>query len=282
MSLIKKDQRAFFKLKDLSGDCNFYGSFRVGNNLKSIENLSLPATGLTNGCYGFMFASADTQTVMILPAKNIKESCYRNMFSDCKSLTTAPMLLNTDSATHCFSAMFARCSSLQNVPNDYLPVTNLESHCYSSMFKGCTNLTTAPELPATTLAQGCYGNMFQDCTGLTSAPALPSTTLATGCYQSMFKGCTSLETSPKIMATTGGTIQWVMEDMFSGCTKLDNLICLITDFYGYAPTNRWLNGVKEPGIFYKNPLATESSIRYNEGNTGNRIPDSWTIVDYAG
>jgi len=69
MSLIKKDQLVFFKLKDLSGDCNFYGLFRVGSNLKSIENLTLPATGLTNGCYGFMFTSADTQTAMSLPAK---------------------------------------------------------------------------------------------------------------------------------------------------------------------------------------------------------------------
>ena len=336
MSLIKKDQLVFFKLKDLSGDCNFYGLFRVGSNLKSIENLTLPATGLTNGCYGFMFTSADTQTAMSLPAKKMHEACYRNMFSECKSLTTAPVLLNNDLATYCFSAMFAKCPSLQNVPNNYLPITNLEPHCYSSMFKGCSAFTTVPDLPATTLTEACYGDMFQGCTSLKTAPELPATTIAAGCYSGMFSGCTSLTTSPelpattlmkncyssmfdgcvnltggtselpattviewcyhamfrgctnlavapKIMATTGGRISWAMEDMFNGCAKLDSLICLITDFFGYAPTNRWLNGVKEPGVFYKNPSATESRIRYNEGwgGSGNRIPESWTIEDYT-
>ena len=45
------------------------------------------------------------------------------LFKDCKSLTKAPLLVNT-----------------------------LESCCYYSMFQGCKSLTQAPALPATTLA----------------------------------------------------------------------------------------------------------------------------------
>ena len=358
MSLIKKDRVAFRSLKNLSGECNFYGMFRIGGDkLKSIENLSLPATGLTNGCYGYMFTSAGTQTVMSLPAKGMKEACYRNMFSDCKNLTTVPALSNTDLAAYCFNGMFARCTSLQSVPSNYLPVTNIELACYASMFKDCSAFTTAPELPATKLANSCYNNMFKGCTSLTEAPELPATTLARSCYDVMFKGCTSLtaapvlpattlaracyanmfsgctslttapelpattleyacytnmfagctnltggieelpatalvdfcynqmfsgctnlETAPKILATTGGNLFWVMEDMFNGCSKIDSLVCLITDYFGYAPTNRWLNGVSETGTFYKNPSVPESVIR--DGQRG--VPSTWTVEDYTG
>lgn len=332
MSLIKKDRVAFRSLKNLSGECNFYGMFRIGGDkLKSIENLSLPATGLTNGCYGYMFTSAGTQTVMNLPAKNMKEACYRNMFSDCKNLTAVPALPNTDLAAYCFSAMFARCSSLQSVPSNYLPVTTLAKYCYQSMFKdcsafttapelpattlvnycyngmfyGCTSLTTAPELPATEMANSCYARMFNNCTSLTTAPELPATTLANHCYASMFagctnltggieelpatalveycyremfSGCTNLETAPKILATTGGGIMWVMERMFYGCSKIDKLVCLITDYWGYAPTNDWLVGVKEQGTFLKNPSVPKSVITDGQ----REVPSTWTVADYTG
>ena len=64
--------------------------------------------------------------------------CFRNMFNNCKSLTTAPSL----------------------------PATTLANNCYNFMFGGCTSLTTAPALPATTLANNCYDSMFNNCTSL--------------------------------------------------------------------------------------------------------------------
>ena len=68
----------------------------------------------------------------------LTEWCYLNMFENCTSLTTAPVL----------------------------PATTLANYCYANMFYNCTSLTSAPELPATTLAEGCYYSMFQDCYNL--------------------------------------------------------------------------------------------------------------------
>ena len=63
-----------------------------------------------------------------LPVTVAYYECYKEMFSNCKFLTTAPEL----------------------------PATTLGNLCYSSMFASCTSLVAAPELPATTLAEDCY------------------------------------------------------------------------------------------------------------------------------
>lgn len=220
MSLIKKDYDEFIHITRLSGDCNFYGMFRIGNNVKSVEDLFLPATYITNGCYGYMFTSAGITRAMGLPAKHMKESCYRNMFADCASLTSVPALSNTDVAKHCFAAMFARCSSLQTVPNNYLTVLNLENadDCYGSMFKGCTALTSTPNLPAIGLSNLCYDNMFNGCTSLTSSPELPATILCETCYHCMFEGCSSLVAAPSLPAETLAYKCYAR--MFQNCTSL--------------------------------------------------------------
>ena len=70
--------------------------------------------------------------------------CY--LFSDNKSLTTAPEL----------------------------PATTLVSLCYNSMFRFCINLTTAPKLPATTLTSNCYRDMFNGCNQLNKITMLAS------------------------------------------------------------------------------------------------------------
>ena len=135
------------------------------NKVISAENLSLPATTLTN-------------------------CCYSGMFYGCTSLTTAPELPATTVAPDCYSGMFSGCTSLTTAPA--LPATTLADNCYYDMFRNCTSLTTAPALPATTLANNCYFQMFSGCTSLTTAPTLPATRLVYYCYNSMFNGCTSL------------------------------------------------------------------------------------------
>jgi hypothetical protein len=94
----------------------------------------------------------------------------------------------------------------------------------------------------------------------------------------MFMGCTNLEKAPDILGETGGGTAYVMEAMFSGCTKVDSLVCLITDYWGYAPTNNWLRGVKEPGTFYKNPSVPTTVITSSD----RQLPSTWSVVDYTG
>ncbi len=143
----------------------FNNLFKNNNKIISAKNLSLPATTLESGCYGYMFYG-------------------------CTSLTTAPKLPATTLASQCYYSMFQKCTSLTTAPE--LPATTLAEYCYMNMFQGCTSLTTAPELPVTTLVRNCYSSMFYGCTSLTTAPELPATTLVENCYDYMFKGCTSL------------------------------------------------------------------------------------------
>ena len=74
------------------------------------------------------------------------------------------MLPATTLATDCYHSMFTNCSSLTTAP--VLPATTLAQDCYNNMFGYCSSLTTAPELSATTLVQKCYNSMFTNCSSL--------------------------------------------------------------------------------------------------------------------
>ncbi len=222
---------------------NFYYLFSGVRTLASAQNLLLPATTLTEGCYHSLFKECYSLTVApalpattltdycyyylfqgctsltsapALPATTLSYRCYYGLFMDCTSLTSAPELPATTLAPNCYENTFCRCTSLTTAPA--LPATTLTEDCYSDMFSGCTSLTSAPELPATTLAYRCYYGMFIGCTSLTSAPALPATTLADACYYYMFSGCTSLTVAPALPATT--LTRSCYSDLFRGCTSL--------------------------------------------------------------
>lgn len=198
--------------------CNlFYNS----GKLYSIDNLVLPATGLTNYCYQRMFyGCGNLQGVdsLILPATALTNGCYQEMFYGCTSITTAPTLPATTLASSCYQSMFYNCTTLTSAPS--LPATNLQTTCYYEMFRGCTSLTTAPVLPATNLKNGCYQKMFYNCTSLTEAPALPGTAMQSNCYNEMFAYCTSLVTAPALNSTNLQTSCY--QGMFHNCTNLVN------------------------------------------------------------
>ena len=177
-----------------------------------------------------------------LPATTLVEDCYRDMFYNCTSLVTAPVLPATTLAERCYDNMFGGCTSLVNAPS-VLPATTLTDYCYFSMFEGCTSLVAAPELPATTLADYCYSGMFYGCTSLTAAPELPATTLVENCYLYMFDACTNLNHIKAMFTTTPSSIY----------------------------TQSWLSGVATSGTFVKNSAATWNV-------TGaNGIPTGWTV-----
>ena len=185
MSLLYGDN--YKEQTDLTGKNYAFGYLFSGNtNVVSVENLSLPATTLSNYCYYYMF-------------------------ENCTSLTTAPELPATTLSDYCYSCMFIGCTSLAIAPE--LPASTLTKSCYNYMFTRCTSLTTAPVLSATTLANSCYRTMFSGCTSLTIAPELPASTLVNSCYENMFKGCSNLN-SITCLATDGTseyhcTADWV-------------------------------------------------------------------------
>lgn len=240
--------------------------FYQDTHLKSVEDLVMPATTLTNYCYYEMFRSCTgLTTAPALPATTLASYCYRGMFENCTSLTTAPALPVTTLEDSCYNSMFYGCTSLTTAPE--LPATTLASSCYYDMFYGCTLLTTAPELPATTLTIGCYKGMFKDCTSLTTAPELPATTLATECYSGMFYNCTSLTTAPVLPATT--LTENCYQAMFSLCNNLNTVTTYASNIFASGCLTNWLNNVSAQGNFFN-----LGGIIYPSGESG--IPRGWT------
>ena len=106
------------------------GNTRMGSSMQGYNQFLM---------MGKISASGNLNTLLDQNGNaTLTEWCYFNMFENCASLTTAPVL----------------------------PATTLANYCYANMFNRCTSLTSAPELPATTLAEGCYYSMFQDCYNL--------------------------------------------------------------------------------------------------------------------
>ena len=308
MSLIDKNN--FDSLKELTTPGTFSMLFSGCHGLISAENLLLPATALTDGCYygmfydyisdavGFDYVMSLTTAPSVLPATTLADNCYNQMFQRCTSLITAPELPATTMAASACTSMFQGCTNLTTVPPIGNSATTMANFCCYAMFKGCTSLTTAPELPATTLASYCYGQMFlgctslitapsvlpattlteacyiymfDGCTSLTTAPELPATTLATNCYYSMFQGCTNLTTAPELPATT--LKYQCYGSMFSGCSSLNYIKCLATNISASNCTHNWVVGVAASGTFVKN--ASMSS--WTTGTYG--IPSGWSVQD---
>lgn len=251
MSLINSTN--FESLETLSSNYTFNGLFYGVVNLVDASKLNLPATTLTNYCYYDMFRGCTSliSGPTILPSLTLASSCYENMFIGCYSLINTPVL----------------------------PSTNLsgKERCYYGMFANCTNLTTAPNLPATTLSNYCYQAMFDGCTSLVNVQAtLPASYIPAQAYRAMFSKCTSLTKSPDIMATSkinSSTDSWTLAYMFSGCTNLNYIKCMLPGNNGSADGfYYWVKDVSATGTF-----VTPSSSNWSSGTAG--IPTGWTRVN---
>ena len=137
--------------------------------LTNIDNLVLPSTTLTPGCYQKMFSgctSLATVPTDLLPAATLSTACYASMFDGCTNLTNVPTLSASVLTQNCYQKMFNGCTSLSTVPTDLLSATALVKLCYAGMFDGCTRLQNAPDLPALMLTERCYDGMFYNCSNL--------------------------------------------------------------------------------------------------------------------
>lgn len=117
----------------------FYKLFYNCTNIKQISKDFLPAMGLSNYCYGYMFYGCTNLTnAPNLPALTLAGSCYYYMYYGCSSLTDPGEVLATTLATYCCYGMYYKCTALQTAPTLYAPT--LVSYCYYYMFGGCSSL----------------------------------------------------------------------------------------------------------------------------------------------
>ena len=78
--------------------------FKDNTHLINAEQLILPATTLTNGCYVSMFHGCTLLTIAPeLPATTLSKTCYFYMFYNCSNLNKITMLATDISATSCLT-----------------------------------------------------------------------------------------------------------------------------------------------------------------------------------
>lgn len=90
-----------------------------------------------------------------------------------------------------------------------------------------------------------------------------------------FKGNTGLTEVTEIAFGVNSDVSfgaYALTELFSECTSLAKIKCLLEPYPGREITSDWLNGVSPTGTFVKHPDATWSS-----GPNG--IPDGWTVED---
>ena len=184
-----------------SGDgflCKVYGNIM---SLVDEENFAT-ATELTDVfVFAYLFNGNTTLTDasdLLLPATTLTNSCYGSMFNGCTALTAVPNLPATTLAEKCYDSMFEYCRGLTALPDNLLPATMLAGYCYHRMFVNCTGLTAAPLLPARKLADNCYSLMFQDCYMLASVTCLATTNVTSKNISNWLMNAGTRANSPKL------------------------------------------------------------------------------------
>ena len=203
---------------------------------------------------------------------SIYNACFYGLFSNQRLLVRPPVLPCTKLSAGCYHSMF-RNTSIKYPP--VLKATSLAQDCYNSMFWSCDQLLTAPTLSATMLKSGCYCDMFRGCGSLINQPKyLPAANCTADCYKRMFSYCNSLQKSPIIMCV--GLDDRCMEEMFIGCTSLNEVTCLYRDLTFNNNMLGWLDNVSSTGTLYVSPY-TYNNQWYTDSNAK---PANWSISTF--
>ena len=101
-----------------------------------------------------------------------------NMFSNCQSIKTIPMI-DTSNVTN-MDRMFYQCGNLQTIP--LLDTSNVIN--MNEMFYQCGNLQAIPQFDTSNVTN--MNNMFESCNSLVSLPALNAQSLNMPSYYGIF------------------------------------------------------------------------------------------------
>ena len=116
-------------------------SFQSGSNY-NLDELFRDCTGLT---------SAEN---LILPVTTLTQGCYRSMFIGCSSLTSAPTLSATTLVNDCYTFMFLNCSSLNYIK---CLATNWERSYTGSWVSGVSSTGTFVKAAGVSWSTGVSG-----------------------------------------------------------------------------------------------------------------------------
>lgn len=93
-------------------------------------------------CFTILFRACNVVSAenLILPATTLTEGCYQSMFYNCTSLTVAPELPATALAAWCYSYMFSNCTSLTKVATVPSSVKTVGADYCCGMYCQATNI----------------------------------------------------------------------------------------------------------------------------------------------
>ncbi len=214
--------------KNLTNYC-YLSMFTGCNGLKDIEGLHIAADTLAPYACNTMFYNCANLTSVkeTLRFKVIGDhSCFQ-MFSTCKKLNEAPVIVADSIGVAGCQQMFTTCYTSASVglesAGNIIVNGEISSLGLNDIYLGCNRLTTAPSVFAKRVGSngakttgGCY-NMFNSLK-ITNANYIKVDTIdAFGC-ELMYNKCASLATMDTIITDSVGTQGcW---KMFDGCTLL--------------------------------------------------------------
>ena len=167
---------------------------------------------------GWSGKSSCTKVVFDDSFKDVRPtSCYK-WFSGFWQLTTIQGIenLNTENVTD-MREMFNNCKSLTSLDLSSFNTAKVESMSY--MFRGCSGLTSLDVSKFNTAKVTHMGDMFRWCSSLTSLDLSPFNTAKVTNMDFMFDGCSGLTTIYVSDNFSIGNVTYD-SDMFSGCRQL--------------------------------------------------------------
>lgn len=222
---------SFAGVTELDSQCELHSIFSVPAGysdynvlLVDASEVVLPLKRMPDSCQGYrqLFSGQYllTKGPERIPLLRVPAYGFRYMYSDCSSLTTAPVIDAVE-------------LSDQPVVNEIdVPgrgtVTQYQYQHLYGMFKGCSSLHRVPDLVPTAVAFDSYQYLYSGCTALEQAPVIHARTVISGTTASfleMFAGCVNI---------TGVTINVQNAQLVStcdGCSALTSFTCYVTDAY---------------------------------------------------
>ena len=193
--------------------------FRGMENLTSISGLSYLNTSNVTSMRDMFYDCKSLTSLYLSNFNTAKVTSMWNMFRNCKSLTSLNLSSFNTSSTTYMDRMFYGCEGLTSLNLSGFNTGNVTDMSY--MFDGCSSLTSLNLSGFNTARVANMMGMFDGCSSLTSLNLSGFNTASVAGMSFMFYGCSSL-TSLNLSGFNTASVT-DMSFMFCNCSSLTSL-----------------------------------------------------------
>ena len=208
-----------------SKNINMENMFCECLDLEEIENISVLSGARASSCKN-MFKNCKSLTTINIPfPTTIPCTTTESMFDGCISATTIALGDWNMSKNKSCKNMFRNCSSLGSVS---IPIQQASIPCESAenMFDGCSSMTSVSLGDWNMSNNKSCKNMFRNCSSLTSVSIKMQTDTLCATTESMFEGCTNITSIS--LGTWNMAANTTMLKMFKNCSSLTDIMSFET------------------------------------------------------